>query len=345
MAAENEDCVISAFPELPRPAASQSGKVDDFQVQLRRHPSAARQRGSTSPPSTAASRLPPQTPRTPMRRVLEHLHRTMRIPMPADAPWRATFLSHVQQMDSPTFVLSTLHASDPSSASAPRFVPRARTVVFRGMWASLPVNPKNPAPLNPDTYQTHLPTITTDARMDKAPELLETASAPDGPQSGGGGPVEGVFWAAEAKTQWRLRGRAYVIGPDIDSPVAAPVRAALAPYMRRRTGAAAGAGGSWSWSRELTAHFGNLRPLMRGTFRNPPPGTPLSQRPGQGLGLGQTVDDVEDEVSRRNFRVVVMVPEEVDRVDLSDPERGRRWNYTFVGTDNEGEWTVAELWP
>ncbi|KND88484.1 hypothetical protein TOPH_06883 [Tolypocladium ophioglossoides CBS 100239] len=264
-------------------------------------------------------------------------------PMPADAPWRATFLSHIlQQMDSRTFVLSTLHPSEPSSASTPQFVPRARTVVFRGMWASLPVNPKNPAALNPDTYRTFLPTITTDARMEKAPELFGAASGSDSPQSGGGGPVEGVFWAPEAKTQWRLRGRAYVIGPDIDSDAAAPVRDALSPYMRR-TGATAG--GAWSWARELTAHFGNLSPLMRGTFRNPPPGTPLSQKPEQGLGLGQRVEDAEEEVSRRNFRVVVIVPEEVDRVDLSDPERGQRWNYKFVGTDSVGEWTVTELWP
>ncbi|POR39090.1 Uncharacterized protein TPAR_00721 [Tolypocladium paradoxum] len=308
-----------------------------------------RQWGTTSPhpAPTWPSRLPPSfnlmtisniaSQRT--RQILKHLHPTVGSPMSADAPWRATFLSHVQQMDSPTFVLSTLHPSDSPPAS---IVPRARTVVFRGMWASLPVNPKNPAALNPDTYRTHLPSITTDARMDKTPELLKTPSGPEGPQSGGGGPVEGVFWAAEAQTQWRLRGRAYVIGPDIDSEAAAPLRDALAPYMRR-TGATAG--GPWSWSRELTAHFGNLSPLMRGTFRNPPPGTPLGRKPEKGLGLGQRVEDVEDEVARRNFRVVVIVPEEVDRVDLSDPERGQRWNYKFVGTDDTGEWTVTELWP
>lgn len=274
------------------------------------------------------------------RQILKHLrvHHTMGSPMPADAPWRAAFLSHVQQMDSPTFVLATLHPSGSPSA------PRARTVVFRGMWASLPANPKNPAALNPDAYRTHLPAITTDARMDKARELFAAAPGASSPRSGGGGPVEGVFWAAEAKTQWRLRGRAYVIGPDIDSPAAAPVRDALAPYMRS-TGAAAAAAASWSWGRELTAHFGNLSPLMRGTFRNPPPGTPLGREPGPGLGLGQEVDDVDDAVARRNFRVVVIVPEEVDRVDLSDPERGRRWNYKFVGTANAGEWAVTELWP
>jgi hypothetical protein len=79
---------------------------------------------------------------------------------------------------------------------------------------------------------------------------------------------------------------------------------------------------------------------MRGSFRNPPPGTPITETPGEGLRLGQTVDDLEDEISRRNFRVLVIVPEEVDRVDLSDPEKGRRWNYKL-----EAEWKETELWP
>lgn len=80
---------------------------------------------------------------------------------------------------------------------------------------------------------------------------------------------------------------------------------------------------------------------MRGTFRNPPPGTPISQSPGEGLGLGQIVEDLEDGVARENFRVLVIVPEEVDRVDLTDPERGRRWDYRLEGR----EWKERELWP
>ncbi|KAJ6444294.1 O-methyltransferase gsfC [Purpureocillium lavendulum] len=275
-----------------------------------------------------------------------HQHYSMGSPVvPADPPWRATFLSHVQRMASPTFVLGTLHQpGDPAAAT-----PRVRTVVFRGMWAALDVNPKNPAARNPDTFTSHLPTFTTDARMDKVPELQEGAAA--AAKAGGsvsGAAVEGVFWVEETRTQWRVRGRAYVLGPDVDGDAAAPVRAALEPHMRRVDG---GASGPWSWSREVTAHFGNLGPLMRGSFRNPPPGTPRSRAPApdSGLGLGQRVDDVDDEVARRNFRVVVIVPDEVDRVDLSDPENGRRWNYRLEGDEEGGsgpaQWKVTELWP
>ena len=287
------------------------------------------------------------------RAILGHLTR-MSSSGSAAAPWRDTFVSHVEDMDEPSFVLSTLHpSSSSSSASETNILPRARTVIFRGMWAGLTANPKNPAHLNPSgVYETDLPTLTTDARMEKIPELFESAAGGRGAeeltQSRRGGPVEAVFWMPRARTQWRLRGHTYVIGPDIDSDAATPVRAALEGHMRRRNDD--GDAGSWSWSRELTAHFGNLGPLMRGSFRNPPPGTPLSEVSGEGGGpqLGQRVEDLEDEVARRNFRVIVVVPEEVDRVDLTDPERARRWNYSLIGAEtpeSAPSWKVTELWP
>lgn len=251
------------------------------------------------------------------------------------APWRSDFLSHADEMDSPTFVLSTIHRLETSSTVS-EVIPRSRTVVFRGFWASLPVNPKNTAELNPNCYESDLPTITTDARMEKVSEIIPGGSNVES-RSGGGGPVEATFWAAKARTQWRLRGKAYFLGPDIDSDATAPVREAIEPYMR-----ITGSTTSWEWSRELTAHFGNLSPIMRGSFRNPTPGTPLSEKPEPGLELGQIVDDLHDEVARKNFRVVVIVPEEVDRVDLSDPKRARRWNYKM---NDEGSWEVVELWP
>lgn len=274
---------------------------------------------------------------------------------PSAAPWRSAFISHLDAMDQQTFVLSTLHPSPASSLASggPAVTPRARTVIYRGMWAGLAPDSRNPAPLNPEgCYETDLPTFTSDARMEKVPELTDTAGGParglSPLASVEGGPVEAVFWVAEAKTQWRVRGRSYVLGPDIDSETAAPVRAALQTYMRRKQGgsstsAAEPSSSSWSFAREVTAHFGNLSPGMRGTFRNPPPGTPLSEKPSEGLGLGQKVDDVEDEVARRNFRVVVIVPDEVDQVLLTQP--GRRWNYKHVGTENVGSWKITELWP
>jgi hypothetical protein len=137
--------------------------------------------------------------------------------------------------------------------------------------------------------------------------------------------------------------------------------------MRRVGGGGGGAGeggieesgdgekGGWSFAREVTAHFGNLSPLMRGSFRAPPPGTPLAAyHAGKGEELGQKVDDLEDEAARKNFRVVVIVPEEVDQVDLRDELHARRWLYIYRGVDGVsklpggeiiGQWEKVEVWP
>lgn len=265
-----------------------------------------------------------------LRLIARHVH--MATTSSTAAPWRSTFLTHIDAMDPPIFSLATLHPSEGT------VLPRVRTVVYRGMWADMPVNPKNNAELNPAGFSSDVLTLTSDVRMEKIPEMQASAKAEDAaPQSYPGGPVEGMFWmAGDIQTQWRFRGRSFIIGPDIDSDAAAPVRAALGRHMR-------GKGEGWSWARELTAHFGNLSPGMRGSFRNPPPGRPLSEKPKDGLGLGQKVTSLDDDLARENFRVVAIVPEEVDRVDLND--MGRRWNYKFVGEPSVGAWQVTELWP
>lgn len=203
--------------------------------------------------------------------------------------------------------------------------------------------------------------------MEKAGELCskplgEASSHEDGGlvDTGGGGAVEAVFWASEHGTQWRIRGRAYLLGPEIDadggSELARKVKTVLRSRMRRRSldseSTSPREGGEeaekeWSFAREITAHFGNLSPAMRGTFRHPPPGRPLATNPPPDdghLGLGKKVEDLNDHVARKNFRVVVIVPEEVDRTDLSDPEHPRRWLYSFRG-DGAGAWDVVEVWP
>lgn len=287
------------------------------------------------------------------KQLASHLLNTMSSSTAANAaPWRAAFLAHVEGMDAPNFVMSTVHPIPPRPGSSDeresqfQYTPRARTVVYRGLWASLPDNPKNQAERNPDLYESDLLTITTDERMEKVPELLSSAgtTAAPAPLSRAAGPVEAVFWMPKVMMQWRFRGHAVVIGPDIGQESGATARAALEARMRSKTGDDA-ASSQWSWARELTAHFGNLSPMMRGTFRNPPPGTRRDEKPGEGYGLGQKVEDLEDEVARRHFRVVAIVPEEVDQVDLNNPEEGGRWNYKYTAGENGGSWVTTELWP
>jgi pyridoxamine 5'-phosphate oxidase len=222
------------------------------------------------------------------------------------------------------------------------------------MWAELPENKHNEASLNDRVYESDLPTFTTDVRMAKVPEIFASSQGHGEPSqsqgSGGGGPVEAVFWAKEVMTQWRIKGEAYVVGPDIEgkgsgSSGVRSVKHKIGERMRVVT--EEGKQG-WSWHKEVTAHFGNLSPGMRGSFRNPVPGSSVSVPPAdKELGLGQQVTDLNDRVARSNFRVCIIRPDEVEQIDLSVPDKARRWKYTYVGPDGGdiGEWKKEELWP
>lgn len=291
------------------------------------------------------------------------------------APWRSLFLEHISTMDSPEFTLATLHPNAPSShPGGPAASPRARTCVFRGMFASLPVNPKNDAPLNPPAYESDLLTFTTDARMHKMPDLFGTSTATSASLgSGGGSEVEAVFWPRETGTQWRLRGTAWILNADLDSKDAsregesaaeadtgaARVRTHLlsqlrarskeetnrAPVPKERQDKVVSDDEGWTFAREITAQFGNLSPGMRGTFKNPPPGTPKKAEDGDDA-LGQKVETLDDAEARANFRVVVVVPAEVDQTDLSDPQKPRRWIYRKVDEgETSNKWEKVEVWP
>ncbi len=156
----------------------------------------------------------------------------------------------------------------------------------------------------------------------------------------GGGPGDGGR---------RRAGRGGVVG-DRDADAVARARQRLDARRRgRRRGGGAGRPSGRACGASATARgagrprsrrtFGNLSPAMRGTFRNPAPGTPRSVPPADGEGLGQDVADLHDRLARRNFRVVVVLPDEVDFVDLAS---ARRYIYTHVGG---GRWETCEVWP
>lgn len=183
-----------------------------------------------------------------------------------EAPWKSTFLSHISKLESPEFVFGSLHSAPPSSPTP--YVPCVRYCIFRGMWAELPENSHNHAPQNERIYESDLPTFTTDVRMQKVRELFISSAghAEDDKQtsgSGGGGPVEAVWWIKETGTQWRIKGTAFVVGNDIEgdgiqSSGVRTVKSEIGARMRVVKE------GNWSWAKELTAHFGNCSPKMRG---------------------------------------------------------------------------------
>jgi pyridoxamine 5'-phosphate oxidase len=191
-----------------------------------------------------------------------------------------------------------------------------------------------------------MPIITTDVRMRKVTELFHSRpkmgadTTIDIQASGGGGPVEGVWWFEKTKTQWRIKGDAWLVGPDIDGSTdsAKETRSKLLERMRSEKDVKE----DWSWARELDYIFGGQSPATKGSFRQPTPGGPRNEEPPEGFGLGQKVSDINDEIARQNFRVVVIRPLVVELVDLSDPSNGKRrtWKY-----QKDGSWSEEELWP
>lgn len=106
---------------------------------------------------------------------------------------------------------------------------------------------------------------------------------------------------------------------------------------------AGSAGNCFAWSAVFEGPWADA--IIAGSFRAPPPGHPVSEPYNdKELALGTKVEDLNDPVARKNFRVVIIKPEEVEATDLSDPAKARRHRYTYVGKEGE-EWKTEELWP
>ena len=279
-------------------------------------------------------------------------------PFPSTTPITFCIISITSSPYNPTF------AAAPPDAPAPPLAPRVRTLVFRGFLGALPESAHNPL-LNHNprgVLSSDCLTFTTDARMSKTGELLPNHRSGGNATVGtsGGAATELCFWCAATNNQWRVRGRCYLLADeDVD------ISPEITTVLERRLEPTGVPGRElWTWRREIQAHWGNLTPGMRGSFANPPPGTPLdvdlgSLGPESGGGAklrkGVVVSDEKvlanegiEMLARRNFRVGVVVPEMVERVDLGSEGEARRWVYWWVGGTGEGieaGWKGTETWP
>ena len=280
------------------------------------------------------------------------------------APWKKTFEGHLSKAGgaSAEFNLATV---------TPKGEPRVRTCIFRGFWATLPENEHNKLDKNPEVYESDCPTFTTDARMEKTYHVFATGKGKGSLEqsrsgTGGGGAVEAMFWFKETKTQWRIRGKCWIVAADdveggtdaAQNSGTVTVKAQAQRYMRLRDGADESDKGKWSWRQEVENTFENLSPAMRGSFKNPPPGQPLADGRDEKAGeeLGQKAGHLADEaLARKNFRVAIITPEQVEAVDLTDPAKATREIWTLAEdaggpggpeqSDSLGEWDRVETWP
>ncbi|KGO41705.1 FMN-binding split barrel-like protein [Penicillium expansum] len=254
------------------------------------------------------------------------------------APWRDLLDSHLEQTPGYEFTVATIGYN-----AQQRPVPRLRTCGCRGFFPELELHPKGQEAMgqqvegggNPPVFESDLISFTTDARMDKLPQLESSGHA-----------IEAVFWLKGLMTQWRIKGTAYAIGnPSGEDAEEKISRTEIRKELRAKGGTDSDIA-KWTWEKAVTKYFANHSPIARGSFRNPPPGQPRSSTPSQlDLKLGQQVLDLHDPVARANFRVVVIRPEEVERLDLTDQENGKRWNWTLTDGNDGSRWNEVELWP
>jgi pyridoxamine 5'-phosphate oxidase len=277
------------------------------------------------------------------------------------APWKPQFEQHLERIGGPSaeFVLATVtHEGQPS----------VRYCIHRGFWAKLAENSHNKLEKNPAIYDSDCPVFTTDARMSKTFDIFATGKGKGTLEqsrsgSGGGGPVEAVYWVKDIRVQWRIRGKCWLVaaddiegGEESQNSGTVTVKAEVGRYMRPQ-GDHESKQNHWSWKREVENQFENLSPVMRGSFKNPPPGKPIKEgADGPGEALGQKAGHLsEEELARKNFRVAIITPEEVEQVDLSDPEKSKRWKWSLAtehggpGGDDQAvpvsEWNMVETWP
>lgn len=300
---------------------------------------------------------------------------TMSSPSVPRAPWRDLLTSHLDQTPGYEFMIATVGYDAQN-----RPVPRVRTCGCRGFFPELKLHPSGQKDMdqqvedggNPECYESDMLSFTTDIRMEKLPQLESSGNA-----------VEAMFWLKDLMMQWRIKGRALSIGnPRGEDGSEKVARAEIGRGLRLKSDAIDSK--SWTWEKAVTKYFANHSPIMRGmfpyflmmiksgsyesmllslttnhivvhlhahcssgSFKAPSPGQPRSQEPSDpSLGLGHKITDLHDPVARNHFRVVVIVPEEVECLDLSDQANIRRWKWVLVGTeDGRRHWVEAELWP
>ena len=270
------------------------------------------------------------------------------------APWRADFEAHMEA--------ASPHAEFCFGTVSPTGQPHVRYCGYRALWASPP--PANTVKEfgvpNRPILESDCPVFTTDSRMGKVEDIFGRTDSEACQGTGGGGAVEAAYWVRkDVMTEWRISGKAWVVSvEDIESDE--PSTGALAVqndvkrYMRYiddpKKDVDAISSEGWSWKKEVEQHFAKQQPISRGQFKHPPPGMPRNQNPpgpGEGMGLTAGPNLDEEEVARKHFRLVIITPLEVERIQLTDPMDDRRWIWRLTNDGNSSwlRWEMTELWP
>lgn len=183
-------------------------------------------------------------------------------PTASPAPWKSLFLEHVSKQEDPYMAVATVQR-DPKNGSS---IPRVRYCGFRGFFGELKLHHsaekqlKEENEMNPSVYESDLLAFTTDVRMQKIEQFGDFEGA-----------IEVVFWVKELMAQWRLRGKAFVIGDDANKSAEKESRAEVSKALMKKQNHSESSAEEWTWEKEVTAYFANHSPIMRGVYTIPAP--------------------------------------------------------------------------
>jgi pyridoxamine 5'-phosphate oxidase len=216
-------------------------------------------------------------------------------------PWKKLVQEILQKnleqgkKESLNFQLATI-----KSGPTPR--PAVRTVVFRGFVGE--TRDESPPPELPGgnpPAESSLFLVSTDALMAKVGELEQSS-----------GVFEVCWWHAGTNQQIRFNGTAHVYR---NSPEDFP-EAHLKRYIRVQGDR------EWSWEKERERVWTAHKPGMRGSFRNPPPGTELDDEKKKRLQvveLDSNDNGPDAQEAKDRFCLLVMEVTEIEILDLSPP--------------------------
>jgi hypothetical protein len=229
-------------------------------------------------------------------------HNTMSSHSLSNPPWKKTVLDILQKnlddghKESLNFQLATIKPG-------PKPRPAVRTVVFRGfVGETRDENHAGQLPGGNPPAESSLFLVSTDALMAKVGELEQTNGA-----------FEVCWWHAGTNQQIRFNGTAHVCrrNGNGDFPE---------DHLKRYIQVKGHQGWTWKGERERlwTAH----RPGMRGSFRNPAPGTELNEEKKKKLQVVEldSKDGGPDaQEAKDRFCLVVLEVTEIEILDLSPP--------------------------
>jgi len=220
----------------------------------------------------------------------------------SNPPWKK-LVTEILQKNLDNGHVGSLNFSFATIKRGPKPRPSVRTVVFRGFVGEAREEQSSERlPGGNPPAQSSLIVITTDALMPKVAELEASH-----------GVFEVSWWHAGTNQQIRFSGKAHIFRPD--TIVSFP-EDELKKYITVK------GGGDWTWENERERLWKAHRPGMRGSFRNPPPGTPLDEEKRKKLRhveLDAEDNGPEAQEAKKRFALLVLEVFELEVLNLDPP--------------------------